>query len=372
MLDSPSASQSDESIQQGAGLPPWQETFLARYPRKVKIGLVMVFVVLIISVHGLVSGGGEARRKPAPTTVIYAADKMDEATPPVVTSPRSNREHSYSPESPALNAQDNHDIKVADVDMSLIEDGDGGGLPKVSADGRKPWQAYARPFNKDDKRPRIALVVADLGMTRGLTDAVINRMPANVTLVFDAQSPAVNAWCARARLEGHEVLLDLPMEPFDYPLSDPGPKTILSTLPMSDNLGRLNMSLRKASGYIGVTTFSGSRLSTDTAKMGSIIDVLGKRGLLIFDARVSPHSALYELAKDRAVPAVEMTRRLDVHLTPEAIDQALAALEDDARAQGVAVGVVIPSPVMLDRIQLWLKGLDNRGIALAPLSALVL
>ena len=32
---------------------------------------------------------------------------------------------------------------------------------------------------------------------------------------------------ARAREAGHEVLLEVPMEPFDYPDNDPGPQTLL-------------------------------------------------------------------------------------------------------------------------------------------------
>lgn len=33
----------------------------------------------------------------------------------------------------------------------------------------------------------------------------------------------------RAREAGHEILLQLPMEPFDYPDSDPGPQTLLAS-----------------------------------------------------------------------------------------------------------------------------------------------
>ena len=38
----------------------------------------------------------------------------------------------------------------------------------------------------------------------------------------------IDRWVARARGENHEVLLQVGMEPFDYPDNDPGPQTLLA------------------------------------------------------------------------------------------------------------------------------------------------
>ncbi len=40
---------------------------------------------------------------------------------------------------------------------------------------------------------------------------------------------------ARARGEGHEILLQVPMEPFGYPDNDPGPQTLLTSLTPEQN-----------------------------------------------------------------------------------------------------------------------------------------
>ena len=243
-------------------------------------------------------------------------------------------------------------------------------MPRIGEDGRQPWQVYARPFNTADKRPRVSIVIVDLGLSRVVSDAAIDRLPPNVTLAFDVQSPVVGAWCARARQSGHETLLMVPMEPFDYPRSDPGPNTLLSNLPNSDNIQRLQWALRQATGYVGITTLSGSRFTTDPDKIKPVLEELRQRGLMVFDARVAPHSAIADLAHDARVPVAVETQRIDQNLSPAAIDTALNQLEQTARLTGRAVGMAAPLPVVIDRLVPWIKQLHQDGVALAPLSAM--
>ena len=152
---------------------------------------------------------------------------------------------------------------------------------------------------------------------RVASDAAIARLPANVTLAFDSQSPVVGAWCARARQAGHETLLMLPMEPFDYPRSDPGPNTLLSNLPTADNIQRLLNARSQANGYVGVTTLSGTRFTTEPDKITPVLDVLHRRGLMVFDARIAPHSAIADIARDHQVPVGgRYAAAFDQNLTP--------------------------------------------------------
>jgi polysaccharide deacetylase 2 family uncharacterized protein YibQ len=272
----------------------------------------------------------------------------------------------------ALNEQDDRSIKLVPApDPGLTEDTPLGSLPRISEDGRQPWQVYARPFNTADKRPRVAIVMTDLGMSRVSSDAAIARLPANVTLAFDAESPVTAAWCGRARQDGHEVLLNVPMEPFDYPRSDPGPNTLLTSLPNTDNLERFLWSLRQSTGYIGITSLSGSRFTTDPEKLRPILDAARKRGLMVFDARVAPHSAMSDMAHDMKLPVAVETERIDQDMSPEAIDTVLGDLEKNARLNGGSIGIASPTPIVLERLNVWLKNLPDHGVALAPVSAMV-
>ena len=349
-------------------LPPRRETFLARYPRNVKLAVTAVlFAVLVLPpvwihnrLHHRVDGGsagaspafmgGEDANKGAGNDLVVESDAH----------------------AAALNDQDDRTVKLAVApDVRVTEDTAEGSLPRRSASGLSPWQVYARPFNIADKRPRIAIVITDLGLARAITDRAIAELPSTVTLSFDAQGPVVGAWGARARQDGHEIILQVPMEPFDYPNSDPGTDTLLTSMPDSDNLVRLLKMMRHASGYVGITTISGSRMTTDSTKFALVLRTLHDRGLMILDARAAPHSVVTDMAVNANVPVATATQRLDGGMSPDELDEALNDLEKTALQSGRAVGILSPTPMALDHLQTWLKNLSSHGIALAPLSATV-
>ena len=346
-----------------------RETFLARYPRNLKMAVTVVLFALVVLPPAWTHNRLHHPIKTA-VDVHSNGDTQEEIIPSATSSNAKVIETDVN--APALNDQDDRSIKlVSSPDIRVTEDTAEGSLPRISEDGLRPWQLYARPFNAADKRPRIAIVVTRLGMSRTITDAAISQLPPTVTLAFDIQAPVIAAWSARARQDGHEVLLGVPMEPFDYPRSDPGPSTLLTSLPNSDNLERLLTAMRRATGYIGITSVSGSRFTTDSTKLAPVLQVLRDRGLMVLDARAAPHSAVTDMARNASIPVATVTERLDGDLSPDGIAAALDNLEKTARQNGRAIAMTSATPVMITQLQNWAKTLPQRGIALAPLSAMV-
>jgi polysaccharide deacetylase 2 family uncharacterized protein YibQ len=353
-----------------------KETFLARYPRNLKLLVAAALVALVVmplvvpqnrdaspALSRKEHEGREAFLSPA-NEPLSASGRVDGA------SPKSKRPVDEA--AAAINDTDDAAARMAHApDLDLTEMTAQGELPRVGDGGRKPWQVYARPFNVNDTRPRVAIVMADMGHSRAATGAALRRLPAAVTLAFSVESPVVASWLNRARQEGHETLLSLPMEPFDYPRSDPGPNTLLTNLPASNVIQRLLWALRQGTGYVGVTTMSGSRFTSDPAKTATLLGVLKQRGLLIFDTRVSPRSVVGDMARKEKIPVAEATLIIDKDPSPAAIDAALAQLEQTAQLNGQAIGVATPLPVTLDRVEKWIKNLPSHGVALAPVSVLV-
>jgi uncharacterized protein len=255
-------------------------------------------------------------------------------------------------------------------DPAVTEDTATGPLPRVGEDGRKPWQVYSRPFIAS-KKPRIAIVITGLGFSAVQTAAAIDNLPQEVTLAFDVQSARLGAWLFRGRQVGHEALIALPMEPFDYPRSDPGPGTLLTNLTVSENLLRLQDHLRKTSGYIGITTQTGSQFTTVPQAVEPVLRELNRRGVLFFDAKPAPMSVAGEVARNLGMPLAEMDLRLDQEMTAAAIDQALLQLVQKAQQAGRAVGVARASPLVFERINRWAQKLPQQGMVLVPLSAVV-
>jgi polysaccharide deacetylase 2 family uncharacterized protein YibQ len=244
-----------------------------------------------------------------------------------------------------------------------------GDLPKVGVDGRTPAQVYARPFHGVSGTPKISLIVGGLGMTQKHTDAAINELPPEVTLSFVPYSPNLQTWINKARAAGHEVLLELPMEAYDYPNVDTGPLTLVTSAKPEENVRRLNMLLGKASGYFGVTNYQGARFATDGAAAAPVMKVLKDRGLVFVHDGAAARSALPQTANQTGLDFTVADRIVDAELTADSIDRELLALEALAIQNGHAVGVGFAYPVTIEQFRLWAESLKAKGYQLAPASA---
>jgi polysaccharide deacetylase 2 family uncharacterized protein YibQ len=256
-------------------------------------------------------------------------------------------------------------------DPALVETGPNGQLPIISRDGRMPWRVYARPFDRSDTRPRVAVIIAGLGPGGAVTQSAINDLPGAVTLAFDPYARRLGEWIGAARGAGHEVILSVPMEPTDFPRQDPGPYSLLTALAAKENIERLDWVLSRATGYVGIANMMGSRFTTSQSSLVPVFDELKKRGLLFVDTRTSEQSVAGSLANSLGVPRAVSDVTLDIEAARDAIDQRLAQLEEKARRSGTALATGFAYPVTLERVALWAKTLGDKGIALAPASALV-
>ncbi len=255
-------------------------------------------------------------------------------------------------------------------DPLLLEQSDLGPLPVIGKDGRVPWRVYARPYSLLDERPRIAIVITGLGISETLTQQVIESMPGEVTLSFAAFSKNLKEWIDKSRADGHEVLIDLPMEPLDYPASDPGPRTLLASVPIDQNLRQLEWILSRGTGYIGVSTYMGSGLGTKPRALSPILTELKGRGLLLVDTRENPVSLTDKLAREMGMTVASNESFIDRQPAGKIIAKRLAELEGKAKNHGGTVAVARPLPVTLQHLKPWIAGLKSKGIALAPVSAL--
>lgn len=257
------------------------------------------------------------------------------------------------------------------ADPALIEMSPYGPLPRIAADGRKPMAVYARPsLPGADRRPRVAVVVGGLGFGKALTDAVLKRLPADVSLAFAPQAPEIVADVATARAKGHEVLLEIPMESSDRPTTSTGLHT-LAVEENKKNAWRIQWLLSRAGGYAGlINTFGDEFLATkDEAQF--IMQEAAKRGLFFVEAGASEASLANEAARMMGAPFARAVSVIDKAPSREAIDAELAALEAAAKKRGIAIGVAGALPNTVDRIATWIEGLEAKGIALVPVSALV-
>jgi polysaccharide deacetylase 2 family uncharacterized protein YibQ len=262
---------------------------------------------------------------------------------------------------------------MAGIDQRLLEKSRYGMIPVV-ADGLKPFTVYAADADraKAAKMPVVAIVVGGLGVGAAKTTDAIMKLPPAVTLAFTPYGADPTKLAERARAQRHEILLQVPMEPFDYPDNDPGPQTLLTTLNAEQNLDRLYWHFSRFQGYAGIANFMGARFVATDPVMQPIIREAAKRGLSYFDDGATPRSVAASLAAGQALPFAKADFTIDAVPTSVEIDRVLVKLETLAKERGGAVGVASALPISIERIAAWTKTLEARGILLVPLTTAML
>lgn len=262
---------------------------------------------------------------------------------------------------------------AAGVLPDLVEETADGPLPRIAADGRTPFASYGNPTPASaiGGRIPIAIIVTGLGLNeQGTLDAVA-RLPQAVTLAFAPYSKTLDRTTAAARGTGHELFLEIPLEPFDYPDNDPGPETLLTGQPPRSNLEKVYWLLSRFGGYAGVINYMGARFTASAADFSPVMEELGTRGLGYLDDGSSNRSLAPQLAATNGVPFGKAELMLDGDPSRTGILKQLEDLERRATANGGAIGLVSALPVSVDTITEWAMGLEDRGFILVPATTLM-
>lgn len=259
---------------------------------------------------------------------------------------------------------------LAIANPAVLEKSPDGYLPRIADGGLTPMQAYGAPVAAGN-RPRIAIVISGLGISAKATEAAITGLPPGVTLAFAPYANDVQRWVTMARQKGHEVLLQVPMEPYDFPDSDPGQYTLRTSVNEEANTKRLAWSLTRITGYVGVTNLLGGRFLTDAGAVEPMLTFLMRRGLLFYDNGSATRSVAPDVAARLGTPFAQATSTIDSIQAAMEIDHRLADLETEARTKGKATGSGFLYPVTVERVNLWARGLAGRGFVLAPVSSIV-
>ncbi|WP_224704008.1 divergent polysaccharide deacetylase family protein [Devosia aquimaris] len=272
---------------------------------------------------------------------------------------------------PAVSEMGQPDLFGALPDLS--EETADGPIPRISATGLTPFAAYQRPAAEAvaSGDPMIAVIVTGLGINELGSLGAIDQLPADVTMAFAPYGRTLGTTVAAARADGHEILLEVPMEPFDYPQNDPGPQTLLSGEPARANLDKLFWLMARFGGYVGLINNMGARFTASAADFSTIMEELGARGLGYLDDGSSNRSLAPQLAEGNKVPFAKADVVIDANPSRTSILAALASLEAKALENGHAIGIVSALPISVAAVAEWARDLKAKGIALVPASALM-
>jgi polysaccharide deacetylase 2 family uncharacterized protein YibQ len=256
-------------------------------------------------------------------------------------------------------------------DPALVEMTSEGPLPRIGSDGRLPMVTYARKVDTKETRPRIALVVSGLGISPETTTAMLDGLPPGVTLGFSPYGENLQGLVSLARGNGNEVVLELPLEPYDFPNTDPGPNTLLAGASAASNGTRLRWLLTRFTGYAGLLGSEGGKFLSNASDVRMLIDAIKGRGLYFADNGASDQSVARDASRAAGAHFVRVDFRVDANPSRDLIEKSLLSLEKVAMMKGTAIGITAVYPGTAGQISAWANELEQKGFALVPLSALL-
>ena len=252
----------------------------------------------------------------------------------------------------------------------LVEETEDGKLPIIGADGLRPMDQYARPWS-GERGARVAIVISGLGLSQTGSQKAIQQLPAGVTLAFAASGNSLQRWMQEARRKGHEILLQVPFEPFDYPANDPGPTTLLTANSARDNLSLLHQAMARVTNYTGIVNYQGAHYLSDEKALRPVLQDVAKRGLLFLDDGTSSLSKTGSVSDAVKLPHAFADVVLDGQVQTQAILRKLDELGRIADRNGTAIGIAAAYDESIDAVSQWSEEATQRGIEIVGVSAIV-
>jgi len=256
--------------------------------------------------------------------------------------------------------------------LGAIEAAAVGGLPRIAPGGKKPSDIYARPVAMGlihSEAPKIIIILGGMGLNEKLSAKAAKELPADITLAFAPYGENLQAQVDKARSNGHEVLLQLPLEPVGYPATNPGPKTLLADGTDAANLESLQWHMSRFSGYTGVVNYMGGRFLSSASAVKPMLAELRKRGILFVEDGSLPLSATDGVAKTLNMQVRHAKSVIDLDSNPNSITAALNLLEEEAKTNGIAIGTGTGLETTIEAVGEWAKSAPDRGIIIMPASA---
>lgn len=256
--------------------------------------------------------------------------------------------------------------------LQVTETSEWGPLPRISGRGEEVSQIYARQASLNvihSDAPKIALLLGGMGLNKKLTAKAIKDLPADITLAFAPYGTDLQEQVDKARSVGHEVFLQVPLEPIGYPASNPGPKTLTGEASEAENLDSLRWHMSRFTGYAGVVNYMGGRFLAMPKPLKPVLGELKKRGVVFLEDGSLALSSVEAAAKFSRAQVRRAKVVIDQDPSPQAIISALTLLEEEATGTGFAVGTGSGLEVTIDTVREWAKAAAERGIILVPITA---
>jgi len=218
-----------------------------------------------------------------------------------------------------------------------------------------------------NSKARIAIIIGSLGLSKYYTQMAMN-LPKEITFGFSPYAYDLASYIDMAKKAGHELLVNLPLEPMTYPADDMGPLSLLSGLNETENSKRLDTVLGTVKGAIGIYTYDDDNFTKSINSGANLLNQLAAKKLFFVYGPGASNLTFIQIARKLNFPLIVNDIVIDAKINTDSINAKLAELEAIAKKKGIAVGICNPYPLAIDAITKWNKTLEDKNITLIPVS----
>jgi polysaccharide deacetylase 2 family uncharacterized protein YibQ len=211
------------------------------------------------------------------------------------------------------------------------------------------------------RRPRLAIVIDDLGSDRAQADALF-QLSYPLTLSVLPHLPDSAEIAEEAHRRGYQVMLHLPMASTAGEKDEP-----VELLPGMDanTVGKTFAAMLETVPYAaGVNNHEGSLGTSDRTLMNELMPLLHQHKLFFIDSRTTAATVAETAAHSAGVPAASRNVFLDDEQSPGAIRKQYALALRDAREKGSALAIGHPHPETLQVLTEMLPEAERQGVML--------
>jgi uncharacterized protein len=217
----------------------------------------------------------------------------------------------------------------------------------------------------------IAIVIDDLGQDLTPAQELLG-MPDRISLAIMPRLPHSKKIAEMARKSGRDVLVHIPMEAKVRAGKRDAPGLLRLDMTPMEFIAEVNENIDSVPGAVGINNHEGSALTENKQAMTFLMSELKTRNLFFVDSMTNAKSVAFSVAKEFGL----RTAKRDVFLDndsdhPKSIRKQLDELTRTARENGQAIGIGHPHPATIAELRKWLATVDNEGIEIVPVSALV-
>jgi len=231
------------------------------------------------------------------------------------------------------------------------------------------FRAQIEPNSLKDKA-KISIIFVGLGLNKNMTDKVMS-LSNSITLGFTPYAHDLKELTKKAHTKGFESILQLPMQPIDYLLNDPGSYAMLNNLSVSENVNRLHKMFHLSSEIVGFYTTGAETFSPSLSNMSPIMKEISEGGYYFVYGNSQSQKQTRDICSSMALECMFLTQSIENELNADNIYKKLLMLESHAANNQYAIGYLNTNPVSIQAFQKWYAELNSKKFILVPVSAIL-